>query len=133
MYNASKAALHIFDETLRIEVAPLNVKVLTMVTGSIESKVMGNAATIELPEDSKYHATKRYLDKLTRDDIGVKRTSTDVFAEGTVGDILGGKTGFVWRGNNATMIRVLPSILPASVIVSTSDCSLGTIMQFTDL
>jgi NAD(P)-dependent dehydrogenase (short-subunit alcohol dehydrogenase family) len=32
-YNASKAALHAYSSTLRVELAPFDVKVITVVTG----------------------------------------------------------------------------------------------------
>ncbi|KAE8144489.1 hypothetical protein BDV25DRAFT_166716 [Aspergillus avenaceus] len=39
VYNASKAALHSFSETLRVELAPFGVNVTTIVTGGVQSRI----------------------------------------------------------------------------------------------
>ncbi|KAJ5309067.1 hypothetical protein PENANT_c020G02857 [Penicillium antarcticum] len=39
VYNASKAALHSFSDTLRVELAPLGVHVTTVVTGGVQSRI----------------------------------------------------------------------------------------------
>ena len=39
VYNASKAALHAYANTLRVEMAPLGVKVQVVVTGGCEDEV----------------------------------------------------------------------------------------------
>ena len=36
VYNASKAALHTYSDTLRVELAPLEVKVIVVVTGGCQ-------------------------------------------------------------------------------------------------
>ncbi|KAL4866246.1 hypothetical protein BDV12DRAFT_173126 [Aspergillus spectabilis] len=40
IYNASKAALKGWSETLRLELQPLGVKVALLVTGSVETDIM---------------------------------------------------------------------------------------------
>ncbi|KAH7117047.1 hypothetical protein B0J11DRAFT_538189 [Dendryphion nanum] len=49
-YNASKAALHSYSNTLRVELAPLGVRVVNVITGGVKS----NIARVhrELPSDS---------------------------------------------------------------------------------
>ncbi|KAB8258893.1 hypothetical protein BDV32DRAFT_150977 [Aspergillus pseudonomiae] len=39
VYNASKAALHSFSDTLRVELAPFGVNVTTVVTGGVQSRI----------------------------------------------------------------------------------------------
>ncbi|KAJ7054717.1 NAD(P)-binding protein [Mycena amicta] len=39
VYNASKAALHAYGDTLRLELAPFNVQVITIVTGGVKSNI----------------------------------------------------------------------------------------------
>lgn len=52
-YNASKAALHSFSNTLRVELAPLGVRVVNVITGGVKSNIARTHR--ELPSDS-YHA-----------------------------------------------------------------------------
>ncbi|PYI12089.1 short chain dehydrogenase/reductase [Aspergillus sclerotiicarbonarius CBS 121057] len=39
VYNASKAALHSFSDSLRVELAPFGVNVTTVVTGGVQSRI----------------------------------------------------------------------------------------------
>lgn len=52
VYNASKAALHAYSNTLRVELEPLGVKVITIVTGGVKSRISRVARA--LPENSYY-------------------------------------------------------------------------------
>lgn len=52
VYNASKAALHAYSNTLRVELAPFGVKVVTVVTGGVQSRIARTDR--ELPNDSYY-------------------------------------------------------------------------------
>ncbi|KAJ7457014.1 NAD(P)-binding protein [Mycena latifolia] len=47
-YNASKAALNSYGNTLRLEMAPFNVQVVTIITGGVQSKIYdGRRRTIQ--------------------------------------------------------------------------------------
>ncbi|KAH7408836.1 short chain dehydrogenase/reductase-like protein [Cadophora sp. MPI-SDFR-AT-0126] len=39
VYNASKAALHAYSQTLRLELAPFDVRVMVIVTGGVKSRI----------------------------------------------------------------------------------------------
>ncbi len=98
--------------------APLDIKVLTVVTGSIETKIGSNSAKPHLPPSSPYGATEKYLHDLTTENTRFSRMKSDVFAEKVVADVLAGATGKIWRGDNATATRYLRVLLPMSVMVS---------------
>ena len=51
-YNASKAALRAYCNTLRVELAPYGVHVLTLVTGAVSSNI--NRTAWQLPEGSLF-------------------------------------------------------------------------------
>lgn len=53
VYNASKAALHAYANTLRVEMAPLGVKVITVITGGVKKNLATRIKRM-LPEDSYY-------------------------------------------------------------------------------
>ncbi|GAM33286.1 succinate-CoA ligase beta subunit [Talaromyces pinophilus] len=52
VYNASKAALHSWSDTLRVELAPFGVKVTTVITGGVKSRIARTDR--DLPPNSLY-------------------------------------------------------------------------------
>ena len=68
-YCATKAALHILSDALRMELAPFGIKVITVQPGAIESDFAntaeaGLAAT--LPQDSLYTPIREFIEKRAR-------------------------------------------------------------------
>ncbi|KAI1467745.1 uncharacterized protein F4812DRAFT_471148 [Daldinia caldariorum] len=51
-YNASKAALQHWSNTLRVEMASLGVQVLTVISGEIGTNILKNDFDRELPQGS---------------------------------------------------------------------------------
>jgi 1-acylglycerone phosphate reductase len=49
LYNSSKAALNSIGDNLRVELAPFDVKVITVVTGAVITKFFDNKAPSSLP------------------------------------------------------------------------------------
>lgn len=86
VYNASKAALHAYSDTLRVELSQFDVKVINLVTGGVKSELSRVERT--LPPDSYYMPIN---DEFTRrvkfsQDVGMP---TDAFAKRAVDKILG--------------------------------------------
>ncbi|KAJ7693404.1 hypothetical protein B0H17DRAFT_1132557 [Mycena rosella] len=59
-YNASKAALHSYAETLRMECQPIGVKVVLIAPGSIRSNISVKSA-YTVPQDSFYKALEKQI------------------------------------------------------------------------
>ncbi|KAF2183964.1 NAD(P)-binding protein [Zopfia rhizophila CBS 207.26] len=118
IYNASKAALTHFDSTICLELAPLGVNVVSLITGMIKSNWYSNSVPqIELPKDSYYHPVIESIrDGMTKMDNKKKGTNVDVFGESVVKDVLGGKKGIVWKGALSRTVW-LASFLPSFVMV----------------
>ncbi|KAJ6594367.1 hypothetical protein B0H19DRAFT_917899 [Mycena capillaripes] len=84
-YNASKAALHSYTETLRMECQPLNVKVVLVAPGSIKSNISAKSA-YTMAEDSFYKAFEKQIKHVIQTkEYGVM--DTDEFAAIVVGKI----------------------------------------------
>ncbi|KAI0135343.1 putative short-chain dehydrogenase/reductase [Daldinia grandis] len=105
-YSASKAAVHAISRTLRVELAPLGVKFVTLMTGSVRSKLFDNAPT-KIPEGSLYRAAagnvenREFLKK-------APCTETEVFAKQVVGDLLRPKPKLnIWHGGMSTFAWIL--------------------------
>lgn len=95
VYNASKAALHAYANTLRVELAPFGVHVLTVVTGGVRSNI---ARTLRpLPEGSLFKAQlKEYEYRVTHSQTVGEDAA--VYAERTVKGVLGAR-GRWWNSN----------------------------------
>ncbi|KAI1821747.1 short-chain dehydrogenase/reductase [Xylaria intraflava] len=62
MYNASKAAAETLGGTIRAELAPLGIQVVTIKTGSIRTPLFDNAPPTTIPEDSLYHPIREWIE-----------------------------------------------------------------------
>lgn len=127
-YGASKAAMLVLSETLRLELAPFGVSVNSIVAGSIDTQIMvkGAGSDWKLPAESLYHAAEESIrDRATGGRVPSKM-SPDEFAKRVVGDVLGGVQGITWRGAMATAVRAIMH-LPVALMVRLKSCgfSLG--------
>jgi hypothetical protein len=118
IYNASKAAVHLYSETLRLELAPLDVKVLTIVTGMVVSSFKANVPAPELPPDSRYLPVKKNLEAIASGSTIKGAMPSDKYAGEVVADVLGGASGKVWRGGSAGLAKLAKSWFPTWLIVS---------------
>jgi len=115
VYDSSKAAVTMASETMRLELEPLGVKVITAMIGMTESKFTDNLPEIVLPEGSRYRPAEKYIQMAGTPGQGnLKKFEMplDKLAPKLVGDILNGKTGLVWRGGMSTMVRYFSALMP---------------------
>ncbi|KAI1452646.1 putative short-chain dehydrogenase/reductase [Annulohypoxylon moriforme] len=105
-YNASKAAVHAIARTLRVELAPLGVKFVTLITGGVSTKLFDNAPT-ELPEGSVYSPVKQLVEK--REFLNdATFLEAEEYAKQVVGDLLRPKPKLnIWRGGMITFAWIL--------------------------
>ncbi|KAF2968801.1 hypothetical protein GQX73_g4753 [Xylaria multiplex] len=99
-YNASKAAVHAAARTLRVELAPLGINCVTLITGSVRTKLFENAPS-KVPEDSFYSAL---ADRIENRDFlkNAQWVEADEFARQAVDDLLKPKPKLdIWRGGLA--------------------------------
>ena len=118
MYNGSKAALDMVSETLRLELAPFGVRVITCARGAIGTKFMTNSKKETLPPDSLYASIEHTITARARGD-DVKNTSTPQdFAQRLVNDVISGATGHVYRGKLSSTMKLVTTWLQVSTLVS---------------
>ncbi|KAL3485388.1 hypothetical protein BJX62DRAFT_247559 [Aspergillus germanicus] len=112
-YNASKAAVRMYSETLRVEVAPLGVKVVTIMTGIVASKMFENTPHEDLPETSYYRSASPNIAEIAS---GEKFASiampASTYAKGVVNDVLRGHSGMTWRGKISSTGWFVHSFFP---------------------
>ncbi|KIW06224.1 uncharacterized protein PV09_02700 [Verruconis gallopava] len=113
VYNASKAALHQYSNTLRVELAPFGVKVVTIVTGGVKS----NIANIDrvLPEDSYYlPIAKEYARRVKHSqEMGIPN---EQYAKYVVPKVLKNRSRQIWGGFGAWWIWFASTFLPMSLL-----------------
>jgi 1-acylglycerone phosphate reductase len=116
-YNASKAALHAFSDTLRVELAPLGVRVVNVVTGGVKSNIARTHRT--LPADSyNQPLAADYERRLTHSQqLGM---DTEQYARSCVRQVLGGdgllfKQRWIWEGKMSWIVWFGWSYLPTAV------------------
>lgn len=115
IYNASKAAAAMLTENMRIEFAPLGVRVIDLRTGAVKSKIFDNmpAAASVIPANSLYWPAKKEIEMT----MGGKTLSDNqkmdqaVFAKKIADDVLkSSPRSASWRGGMATLVWLLTSI-----------------------
>ncbi|KAG4438889.1 hypothetical protein IFR05_005624 [Cadophora sp. M221] len=120
-YNASKAAVAVYSDTLRLELEPFGVRVVDLKSGSAasnmgtEAKVLAGKAAI-LPKGSLYEVAKERVERsMSGVDYQKGAVSAEVWAEGVVSELLKGRTPkVVWRGKGAWLVSYL-ALLPSWV------------------
>jgi short-subunit dehydrogenase len=119
MYCGSKAAIRIISETLALEMKPLGVKVIIVITGNIRTKWFSNSPRFELPEGSYYSSIGDRIGVFARGEQGHSEMEPEVYAEKVVGDVLDGAEGTIWRGAQSSIVRVAMAVVPSWLMVST--------------
>ncbi|KAH6666640.1 hypothetical protein B0J14DRAFT_642953 [Halenospora varia] len=110
-YNASKAAIAMFSESLRLELAPFDIKVVDLKTGVVRSNLITNnesRVSKILPEGSIYTPAKDVVEKaLTQDGFKDQGMKSADWAKAVVGDLLKKKVpSVIWRGEQACLAWV---------------------------
>ena len=95
VYNASKAALHAYANTLRVELAPFDVKVITIVSGGAKTNLATRIKRV-LPEDSYYADLDEAYQRrqLYANEVGMP---VEEYAETLVDQIVPGGGPWPWR------------------------------------
>lgn len=78
-YGASKAALTLASENMRLEMAPLGVRVITLLTGGVATNFLSNVEAVDLPANSYYLSVKDIIQHKSED--VPMAVSPDAFAQ----------------------------------------------------
>ncbi|RFU79398.1 short-chain dehydrogenase reductase [Trichoderma arundinaceum] len=114
IYNATKAALIQAGEVWRLEMAPLGVRVITLITGGIATNFFVNLQTLTFPENSYYKSIKDIIeDNPEQNPYGMK---PELFAQNVLQQVEKGTTGKYWVGGGAGLARFALWLLPQSVV-----------------
>jgi 1-acylglycerone phosphate reductase len=110
------------SETLRLELAPLNVRVVTVIAGYVASNLVANAPSpVLLPPTSVYRVIEKQLAKEPKSDD----MDTLKFANEVVSAVMSGLSGKVWAGSSAMLAKWIVPIMPWFIYVSGHGYDMG--------
>ncbi|KAL4986121.1 putative short-chain dehydrogenase/reductase [Aspergillus falconensis] len=114
IYNASKASTTWLSETLRIEMEPLGVRVITAMVGEVETNIYANANNepFKLPSNSYYRCVESFIQDQAAGKLQTQNEPVQITARNLVKDVLSGKSGQIWRGGVAGTARLALWLLP---------------------
>lgn len=110
-YNASKAAMAMFSDSQRLELAPFGIKVVDLKTGAVSSNLIKNSKELRqpsLPKGSIYEPAKEAVErKLRNDGFADSGTPAPEWAGLVVQDLLRKRPPpIIWRGAQAGAVRI---------------------------
>ncbi|KAJ5668112.1 Glucose/ribitol dehydrogenase [Penicillium maclennaniae] len=112
-YNASKAAVASYSDTLRIELEPLGIKVVTIFMGEVATNLM-SSDNISFGSDSIYRDAQDATKERTQNHIK-NSLKPEAFANQIVEHVFFKNSGYkqgeyLWKGTNAALVRLLSII-----------------------
>ncbi|KAI1370113.1 putative short-chain dehydrogenase/reductase [Hypoxylon crocopeplum] len=115
IYSASKAAIKQLSDTMRVELQPLGVRVVTVVIGAVDTPVFinSNPEPFKMPSSSYYQPIRQLIEDQRDGKVQPKMEHVDVTARHIVNDVLGGASGCIWYGEKSTDAKWLSWLLPA--------------------
>lgn len=116
-YNATKAAVVAYSDTLRLEVLPLGLKVVTLHMGEVSTPLMATD-NINFGAESIYRDAEEGVKQRTTTHLD-KTMPPQEFARQVVSEIVSGKQSFLWKGTNAFLVWLLNAVGPRTVFDST--------------
>ncbi|KAJ5813212.1 hypothetical protein N7447_010235 [Penicillium robsamsonii] len=116
-YNASKAAVASYSDTLRLELQPLGIKVRTLYMGEVSTPLMA-ADNINFGPESIYRVVEDSVKARTTTHLE-KTMAPAQFAREVVDEVINGKSTSIWKGTNAFTVWFLNAVGPRNVFDST--------------
>ncbi|KAF3020922.1 hypothetical protein E8E14_002711 [Neopestalotiopsis sp. 37M] len=121
LYSASKAALEVASETLRLELAPFSVRVIISITGAVQTNIMIKAAKqCSLPSTSAYHPAEKEIMIRAKGDDFTKKTRAAVYTDMVVNEVANNTNGKIWKGEMAGLVRFVSTCLPQALLACAS-------------
>ncbi|KAJ5698330.1 hypothetical protein N7462_000335, partial [Penicillium macrosclerotiorum] len=113
-YNASKAALSQYSKTLRLELMPLGIEVVEIVTGFVQSNILHHG--LHAPEQSVYLPIKTTVENIKYQ--GNKNGMLpQAYATSVVAKLMQSRVSpEIWEGALARTLRLISTLLPLRIL-----------------
>ncbi|CAN8100469.1 unnamed protein product [Discula destructiva] len=92
-YNSSKAAVAMISESLRIDLEPLGVRVLTVMLGQVSDQIYDNTPDFHLRGESPYEKIAGTNASQSRGELNFNNEPAEVVARSLVRDTMSGRRG----------------------------------------
>ncbi|KAK4117915.1 short chain dehydrogenase [Canariomyces notabilis] len=118
IYNVSKAALAMLTATLRMELAPFDIRVIDLKTAGVKTNIISNSnfndgtRADRLPEDSIYAPARELVEhSMSQEALRDRGVTPEQWAGEVVGLLLGrNPPAVIWRGESALLARVATAV-----------------------
>lgn len=117
VYAGSKSAIAIISKTLRLEMEPFGVKVVTCIIGAIKTNIFENGPKHKLSSNSIYSPAQKQIAERARGEDVKSHSTASEFTTDLVGDTLKGASGLIYRGKMSTMVRWMSAYRLTSLLV----------------
>ncbi|KAF9768313.1 hypothetical protein IL306_014404 [Fusarium sp. DS 682] len=113
---SSKAALTFISETLKIELEPLGVRVVTAMVGAVNTQIYAGSDVV-LPADSWYKPIEDTIRLQANGTMQLPNNeAVEVTARSIIRDTLSGRRGKIWRGGEAGMASIGSWLFPTWLV-----------------
>ncbi|KAH8794844.1 hypothetical protein BGZ57DRAFT_810926 [Hyaloscypha finlandica] len=113
-----KAALHMLGDTLRVELAPFDVQVVTVIAGTINTTFFENQAKLIFHTDSLYQSVQSHINYSASAEEWRPWTEPSDFAAGVVANALKKNPKvWYWRGTKTFITWLAVTFLPYGFLV----------------
>lgn len=110
-YNASKAALHHYGNTLRVEMAPLGVRVVNVISGEVGTNILKRDSDRKIPADSLY--TPLQDDFVSHVSRTPATTTPGEYATAVIREVTKrAPRAWFWYGSQTFTVRWCDALLP---------------------
>jgi len=92
------------SETWRLELQPLGVRVITLVTLGVKTNSFVDKPVHHIPETSNYYEIRDFIHHLSDGSLQASGVTTRKFATQVVREVDKGSAGTVWAGGNSSMV-----------------------------
>ncbi|KAG7006544.1 hypothetical protein G7Y79_00014g037190 [Physcia stellaris] len=113
VYTGSKEAVNAISDTLRLELEPSGVKVVTVITGAVSTNWLSTGLNFKLPPTSVYKGIEKQVSGRANGKDGMPRMEPLVYAEKVVDDVLRGANSRIWREGYASIVHFTSSCFPS--------------------
>lgn len=106
------------SETLRLELEPLGVRVITVMVGIVDTPINAKSDDLVLPENSYYRVIRDTIARFRDGSAYPSKQDPDVTAKNIVHDVVSGSSSYTWRGKSATIAWFCFTFIPNRFLVN---------------